>query len=154
MDKVDEEVVDKAVYETTSEDGNHNLKWLPSSVVSFAAFDAMKEAEQQAIEIKNDAEVFKAIVDNILEMPMDDERPFDRSEMIMAVAAEFAVRTSPNENKEESLTKEQLHYKEVLEDDTKVKDDDFQGGCSRCGFGEIELIKDLDKCPYCWEAIS
>ena len=53
MNKTDEEVVieDKAIYGTTNEDGNHNLKWLPSSVISFAAFDAMKEAEQQAIEI-------------------------------------------------------------------------------------------------------
>ncbi len=42
------------------------------------------------------------------------------------------------------------HYKAISEDVTLVKSDDFQDGCKYCGFGEEELMKSLEKCPYCY----
>ena len=140
---------EKSVIEVIEETGETRMHWLPSGIVSFNDYDAMKQAKEEGLRVRNDAEVLKGIIDNILEMEPDPE--MDVSALIVNAASEFAERVGTPTT---TAVKEVDHYKEVSEQAEKAVDEDFQGGCERCGFGTKEALKEYDKCPYCWEAIS
>lgn len=126
---------------------------IPVSVTSFEDLDAMRQAGAMADAMKDKTIAFAEMAENIFL----NEEIEDKAVALQNLAGEFGKRVSdvasnPPEVKEvgdEQLTKEQMHYKEVLEDDTKTIDSDFQGGCKHCGFGQLEAIKSLDKCPFC-----
>lgn len=139
-----EQVEDKALAEMHSEDGERELKYIPYGITSFAEFDESEMAKQQAMSVKNDASIFKSIVDNILNL---DPGQGDKSAMIVKLANEFAQRV------QQPISEKDLdeldHYKEVWNDGLNATDEDFQGGCSICQFGEVEKLKEFTKCPYC-----
>lgn len=140
------EVEDKSVHETVSESGNTHLNWLPSGIVSFAEFDAMEEVKDQANQIKNEASLLKAMIENIMELEPDEDT--DKVQMIVDVTSEFATRV------QNPTVKEVDHLKEVQEDELKAIDEDFKGGCDHCGFSTQDELKEFNQCPYCYGPIN
>lgn len=90
---------EKSIHEVEEESGSHHTLWLPSGIISFAEFDAMEEANKQALQIKNDASLFKAIVENI--MQLEPEEGQDKPQMIRQAADDFSNRIDNPTLKEE-----------------------------------------------------
>lgn len=154
-DEIKEAVEEKAHLDIQESDGTSRYTWLPSGIISFAEFDAMEEANEQALQVKNEASLLKAMIENI--MNLEPEEGQDKPQMIVDVTTEFAARvqdvSKEVEVKEKTVSKED-HYKAVMEDDTLVKDSDFEDGCSHCGFGDKDIVKSFEKCPYCWNEVG
>lgn len=120
--------------------------------ISFAEL----QAREKAIEVSEMADYFPAMVTRIMSRP-DIE---DKNEAVRKLAVEFIgiVNDMLPQEQSKEVTKEkddqplskEAHYKAVEVDATQAIDEDFQDGCPRCEFGEIELMKGLEKCPYCW----
>jgi predicted Zn-ribbon and HTH transcriptional regulator len=106
----------------------------------------MTEAKKQAAQVKNDASLFKAMVDNILELEPSEE--MDKSQMILDLAQEFAGRVR------NPIEKEVDHFEDVYGDEIKAIDEDFSGGCVHCGFSTVDELKELSSCPYCHGLIN
>jgi hypothetical protein len=131
------------------------MKYTPAA--SFAELQALEQAK----EVEEMAEYFPMMVGNILNRPEIE----DKNEALRELSIEFvgivnekiAAREAGKETakgaKPSAQTKEN-HYKAVEVDDTQAKDEDFQGGCPHCEFGEAELLKDFEKCPYCYGGLN
>ena len=119
-----------------------------TSATSFEELKAQKKAEELAEVVRQ----FPQMVTNILNRP-DIE---DKSEAIRSLAVEFTGLANEMLSKEikkevtEQVVSKEEHYKAVQDDDTQANDNDFQGGCPACEFGEKELLTNFSKCPYCW----
>ena len=124
-------------------------------LVDGSVVEEMMEAIEQAKEVEEMADYFPQMVSNIMNRP-DIE---DKNEALRELSVEFVgivnekIAANKEIDKEVTQTKE-AHYKAVSEDDTRVKSEDFQGGCPHCEFGEAELLKGLGKCPYCWAKLE
>lgn len=132
------------------------LKYTPAA--SFAELEAIEQAK----EVEEMAEYFPVMVGNIMNRPdIEDKNEALRNlsvEFVGVVNDKIAAKEAKKEAKKEAtkeepqITKEE-HYKAVTADDTLATDEDFQGGCPNCEFGEAELMKALEKCPYCWSEL-
>lgn len=142
----EEKPEEKALHEVVSDSGEERLRWLPSGIVSFAEFDAMKEVKEQANQVKNEASLLKAMIENIMELEPDEDT--DKVQMIVDVTSEFAARV------QNPVEKEVTHFKEIESDELKAIDEDFKGGCVHCGFSTVDELKELSNCPYCQGTIN
>jgi hypothetical protein len=131
-----------AVYEITEANPveRQTFDLLPSGIISFADFDAMTEAKKTAAQIKNDASLLKAMIENIMELEPDEG--MDKAQMIVDVAQEFQSRV-------QNPPVEKSHLKEVYDSELKAIDEDFKGGCIHCGFSTQDELKEFSECPYC-----
>lgn len=130
----------------------HPMEYVGPGPISFAEL----QAQEKAIKVSEMADYFPAMVARIMGRP-DIE---DKNEAVRKLAVEFVgiVNDMLPQEQPKEVTKEkddlplskEAHYKTVEADDTQATDEDFRGGCPRCEFGETELMKGLEKCPYCW----
>lgn len=133
------EVQDEKGLHLVEERNTHNdVVFIPDGVVTFSDLFTIQESKEQVRKVETLSDQFRALVENIFL----SEEVQDKAGAVSALATEFSglVANPPDDLKEID------HYKEVSQDPGLAVLEDFQGGCSVCGFGDLEL-KGL--CPYC-----
>jgi len=119
---------------------------------SFADLDAAQQAIESVQRVGMLSAQFQMIVRNIMADPTIE----NKGTAVQSAAGEFAQRVdgAVEQKAVDDLVLKELHYKEVVEDDSTALESDFQGGCQHCGFGDDHLVKMVRDCPCCWNTLE
>lgn len=114
---------------------------------SFSELDQIRESRAQAQLVGDASELMPMMVREILRR----ESIKDKESALVNLAKEFSKRVSKimSTKEKKEILKEEMRYAAIESDPLLVKENDWQGGCQFCGFGDPVLMKGLEKCPFC-----